>query len=160
VKRLSIYCIVLISILHFKSVVAQPTFKYITIAERNKIYCTESLLQDSVRCEKIAASVEHMVYIPGVSPESTDEEKEQQVISLDKDIFNLKNFANCEQIKTLIFCVSESLFVRSSDKLEYETNTYYRKAHKINADRFLKRYETLFKVWFTNQTILISCWEW
>ena len=141
----------------------EPSFsiRYISIAERNAIYCSESMLEDSVWCESFTVENEtHLIYIGGVSPDEPDSVKAERIVELDAEIYSLQKYRNCAALKTLILCVSESLFIQLSDALEFGSERYYKKGHELNVQRFIERYRNILREWFPALTIYVSCWEW
>jgi hypothetical protein len=137
------------------------SISYISIPERNKIFCSESMLRDSVWCSNFnSENPTHMIYIGGVDPEQPDSVKAERIVELDGEIYSLQKYKDCAELRTLILCVSESLFLQMADALEYGTERYYKKGRELNAQRFIERYENILRQWFPSMTIYVSCWEW
>jgi hypothetical protein len=137
------------------------SIQYISIAERNKIFCSESMLEDSVWCGNFTnENFIHMVYIGGVDPTQPDSVKTERIVELDAEIYSLQKYKHCTELQTLILCVSESLFLQMSDALEYGSERYYKKGRELNAQRFIERYRNILREWFPSLTIYVSCWEW
>jgi hypothetical protein len=137
------------------------SISYISIPERNKIFCSESMLQDSVWCSNFnEENSVHMIYIGGVDPEQPDSVKAERIVELDAEIYSLQKYKDCAALRALILCVSESLFIQMADALEYGSERYYKKGRELNAQRFIERYENILRQWFPSMTIYVSCWEW
>ena len=121
---------------------ANLPIEYLTIEERKQIYCTESNLKDPVWCNNFdAGNNQHIVYINGVSPDDSDSLKNIRIEELDNEINLLLNYAICTELKVLILCISESLFIQSDDSMIYGSQRYLKKGLLLNAESFIARYK-------------------
>lgn len=140
---------------------AQPTIKYISLSERDAIYCSESYLKDSTLCSSLKSDDSiHMIFIPGVDPESTDEVKEKRIAELDTEINYLTSLSNCSNLNSIVLCIGESLFIKESDELPYDSEVYYKKGYQLDVERFVDRYRDQLTLWFPEYTIYVTWWGW
>ena len=94
------------------------------------------------------------------SPDLSDTEKQITRDSINNDVERLIKMADCISFKYFLIYLGEGIYINQKDKLPYGSKTFFKKAPKLNTNRFIALYGQKLTAAFPNKKFFIVDWGW